>query len=437
MSTPSPATEQPFRNRASAMLLAAAGILLITMGVRQSLGLFVDPIVASTGVGIAAISFALAVGQFVWGAAQPLFGAIADHFGAYRVLIVGGLMLAAGAALASRSTTELGLILSLGVLVAAGSAAGSFAILIGVTSQYLPAHRRSFAAGLINAGGSMGQFLFAPFAQFLISGPGWTVGLLAMSISGLVTVPIAWLFRARRQGTGTGAGAPHGHDVSAETSPDAPRQLTLLDQLRIALRDRSYLCLNAGFFTCGFHIAFLVTHWPGDLRLCGLAPSVAANSLALVGIFNVGGSLGIGWLGGRYRMKYLLALLYASRAAVVICYLLMPKTALNVYIVAASLGVSWLATVPPTAGLVGKLFGTRYLTTLFGLTLLSHQIGGFLGAWLGGVAMAQLGSYQWVWYADIVLALLAAAVNLPIKEASPSRIAAPHGSRFATDSAAR
>jgi predicted MFS family arabinose efflux permease len=414
MSASTAATERPLQTRASTMLLASAGILLITMGVRQSLGLFVDPIVASTGVGIAAISFALAVGQLVWGAAQPLFGAIADHFGAYRVLIAGGLMLAAGAALASRSTSELGLILSLGVLVAAGSAAGSFAILIGVTSQYLPAHRRSFAAGLINAGGSMGQFLFAPFAQFLISGVGWSVGLLALSISGLATVPIAWVFRAR------GQGAAHPGDVSAETSPDAPRQLTLRDQLRIALRDRSYLCLNAGFFTCGFHIAFLVTHWPGDLRMCGLAPSVAANSLALVGIFNVGGSLGIGWLGGRYRMKYLLALLYVSRAAVVICYLLMPKTALNVYIVAASLGVSWLATVPPTAGLVGKLFGTRYLTTLFGLTLLSHQIGGFLGAWLGGVAMAQLGSYQWVWYADIVLALLAAAVNLPIKEASPS-----------------
>ncbi|HEY3849459.1 MAG TPA: MFS transporter [Steroidobacteraceae bacterium] len=431
MSLASGAIERPPPSRSSSMLLAAAAILLITMGVRQSMGLFVDPIVASTGVGIAAISFALAIGQLVWGAAQPLFGAIADHYGSYRVLIVGGLLLAAGAALASRSTTELGLILSLGVLVAAGSAAGSFAILIGVTSQYLPAHRRSFAAGLINAGGSMGQFLFAPFAQFVISGAGWTIGMLALSVSGLVTVPIAWLFRDRspaaplatapHAGAGAGGGAGGGAGSVGGTPADTVRSLSLRQQLRIALRDRSYLCLNAGFFTCGFHIAFLVTHWPGDLRMCGLAPTVAANSLALVGIFNVAGSVGIGWLGGRYRMKYLLALLYASRAAVVVCYLLMPKTALNVYIVAASLGVSWLATVPPTAGLVGKLFGTRYLTTLFGLTLLSHQIGGFLGAWLGGVAMAQLGSYQWVWYADIVLALLAAAVNLPIKEALPSR----------------
>jgi predicted MFS family arabinose efflux permease len=394
------------------MLWAAAGILLITMGVRQSLGLFVDPIVVSTGVGIASISFALAIGQFVWGAAQPVFGAIADHFGAYRVLLLGALLLSAGAALASWSTTETGLILSLGVLVAAGSAAGSFAILIGVSTQHLSAERRSFAAGVINAGGSLGQFIFAPFAEFMISGAGWTFGMLALAVSGLLTVPLAWLFRGR--------GTREAHE---EAGAPAVARLpsSLSHQLHLALRDRSYLCLNAGFFACGFHIAFLVTHWPGDLKLCGLAPTVAANSLALIGVFNVVGSLGIGWLGGRYRMKNLLALLYASRAAVLVAYLWMPKTALNVYLVAAALGVSWLATVPPTAGLVGKLFGTRYLTTLFGLTLLSHQIGGFLGAWLGGVVMAQRGSYEWMWYADIVLALLAAAVNFPIREAAPSR----------------
>jgi predicted MFS family arabinose efflux permease len=179
--------------------------------------------------------------------------------------------------------------------------------------------------------------------------------------------------------------------------------------------------LNAGFFTRGFHIAFLVTHLPGNLALCGLSATVAANSLALIGAFNVVGSLFVGWLGRQYRMKSILAWLYASRAAVVVCYLWMPKTAFNVYLIAGALGFSWLATVPPTAGLVGKLFGTRYLTTLFGLTLLSHQIGGFLGAWLGGVAMARLGSYDWVWYADIVLALAAALINLPIKEAVPPR----------------
>ena len=419
MSTPSAAVDKSIV-RPPVLLLAAGGILLLTMGVRQSLGLFVQPIVATTGVGIAAISLALAVGQFVWGAAQPLFGAIADHYGAHKVLIVGGLLLAGGGALATWSTSELGFILSLGVMMAAGTAAGSFAILIGATARYLPSHQRSLAAGFINAGGSAGQFLFAPFAQFLIGGAGWSIAMLTISLSGLVTIPISWLFRGRGERDASGDSVAS----TASAAQAAPRPLRLREQLRIAIRDPSYLCLNAGFFTCGFHIAFLVTHWPGDLRMCGLAPTVAANSLALVGIFNVGGSLGIGWLGGRYRMKYLLALLYASRAAIVLCYLLMPKTALNVYLVAAALGVSWLATVPPTAGLVGKLFGTRYLTTLFGVTLLSHQIGGFLGAWLGGIAMAQLGSYDWVWYADIVLALMATVVNLPIKEAAPLRASA-------------
>jgi predicted MFS family arabinose efflux permease len=197
--------------------------------------------------------------------------------------------------------------------------------------------------------------------------------------------------------------------------------VSLREQLRTASHDRSYLFLHAGFFTCGFHIAFLVTHLPGELQMCGLSASVAANSLAIIGGANFIGSVLVGWLGGRYRMKNILACLYASRAVVIVCYLLMPKTAFNVYLVAGALGFSWLATVPPTAGLVGKLFGTRYLTTLFGLTLLSHQIGGFLGAWLGGVAMAKLGSYQWVWYADIVLALFAALINLPIRESVPLR----------------
>jgi predicted MFS family arabinose efflux permease len=183
------------------------------------------------------------------------------------------------------------------------------------------------------------------------------------------------------------------------------------------MRNPSYLYLHAGFFTCGFHVAFLVTHLPSDVQLCGLTATVAANSLALIGLFNVVGSLGAGWLGQYFRMKYLLVWIYGSRAAIVAVYLLMPKTALNMYLFAGALGLTWLATVPPTSGLVGKLFGTRYLATLFGLTLVSHQVGGFLGAWLGGLALAQLGSYDWIWYADMSLALLAALINLPIREA--------------------
>ena len=391
------------------LVLAAAGILLLTMGVRQSLGLFVLPIVTATGVSLVSVSFALAIGQFVWGAAQPLFGAAADHYGTYRVLIFGAVLLAAGGALATLSSSGVGFTVTLGILLAAGTAAGSFAILIGSTHSLSPS-ARSLAAGIINAGGSLGQLMFAPLIQLLIKGAGWRTGMLGVSIVALMTVPLAWLFREKPP-------TPHASGAGAATSRG------LREQLRVAVRDPSYLYLNAGFFTCGFHIAFLVTHLPGNLALCGLSATVAANSLALIGAFNVAGSLFVGWLGRHYRMKSILAWLYASRAAVVICYLWMPKTALNVYLIAGALGFSWLATVPPTAGLVGKLFGTRYLTTLFGLTLLSHQIGGFLGAWLGGVAMARLGSYDWVWYADIVLALAAALINLPIKEEVPLKAA--------------
>jgi len=389
-----------------ALTLAASAILLITMGVRQTSGLFLIPITQSTGVSIVAMSFALAVGQFMFGAAQPVFGAIADKFGAEKVVIAGAIMLALGCVLTPLATSSTGLLLTMGVLSAAGAAAGSFSILIGIAAQRLPPERRSFAAGLINAGGSVGQSVFAPLVQLIIGAAGWASAMFASAFAALLTIPL--VLPLRRSQAAAAAGA-------ASLAP-APH-LTLGEQLRVALRDPSYLCLHAGFFTCGFHIAFLVTHLPNDLRLCGLGPEVAASSLMLIGLFNVAGSLSAGWLGQRYRMKYLLALIYASRPLIVAIYVAMPKTALNVYLFAGALGFTWLATVPPTSGLVSKLFGTRYLATLFGLTLLSHQIGGFLGAWLGGVALAQTGNYEWIWYADITLALLAAAVNLPIREA--------------------
>src|SRR4051812_1840298 len=388
------------------LMLAAAAILLITMGARQTSGLFLIPITQSTGISIVSMSFALAVGQFMFGAAQPIFGAIADKFGAVKVVVAGAVMLALGCVLTPLATSSTGLLLTMGVLSATGAAAGSFSILIGIAAQRLPPERRSFAAGLINAGGSVGQSVFAPLVQFFIGAAGWASAMFASAFAALLTIPLVLpLRRSQAAGSPGAAGltpVPH---------------LTLGEQLRVALRDPSYLCLHAGFFTCGFHIAFLVTHLPNDLRLCGLGPEVAASSLMLIGLFNVAGSLSVGWLGQCYRMKYLLALIYASRALIVASYVVMPKTALNVYLFAGALGFTWLATVPPTSGLVGKLFGTRYLATLFGLTLLSHQIGGFLGAWLGGVALAHTGSYEWIWYADITLALLAAVVNLPIREA--------------------
>ncbi|TCO81510.1 putative MFS family arabinose efflux permease [Plasticicumulans lactativorans] len=391
--------------------LAAAAILMITMGARQSLGLFVLPLGVTTGLGIEKISFALAVGQFVWGASQPLFGALADHYGSGRALVAGGLLLAAGLALTPLVNGEATLILSLGLLAAAGAGAGSFSILIGATASRLPPQRRAFASGFINAGGSFGQFVFAPLTQGLIAAFGWVHSMLTLALLSLLTLPLAWPLRRT---------APHAPTVvtgGAAGDGTAPASLGMRDQLRQAFADRSYWCLHAGFFTCGFHIAFLVTHLPGEVNLCGLSAGVSATALAIIGLANVAGSLGAGALAQRYRMKWLLVWMYASRALIVALYLLAPKTALTFYVFAAALGVTWLATVPPTAGLVGKLFGTRYLATLFGMTLLSHQVGGFFGAWLGGIALARFGNFDWMWYADIALAAAAALVNLPIREA--------------------
>lgn len=397
------------------LLLAAAAILTITMGARQTLGLFVSPLNTATGLGIVSISFAMAVGQFVWGASQPIFGAVADRYGSSRVIIVGGLLLALGLAITPFMRSEWGLMLSLGILVSAGAGAGSFSILIGATARRLPPEKRSFGSGFINAGGSFGQFVFAPVSQGLIAAFGWVTALIALAGATLATLPLARL-------VGHAPHAPASTTASAATAAASPG---FGEQLRIAARDPSYWCLHAGFFTCGFHVAFLITHLPGEVQLCGLPASVAATSIAIIGLANIVGSLSVGALGGVYRMKYLLFWTYAARAVAILIYLAAPKTTVTFYAFALVLGVTWLSTVPSTAGLVGKLFGTRYLATLFGLTLFSHQIGGFFGAWLGGLAVVQTGSYAWMWYADIALATAAALVNLPIREAPLEKTLAP------------
>jgi len=390
------------------LVLAAAAICAITMGARQSLGLFVSPLNTATGFGIVTISFAMAVGQFTWGASQPIFGAIADRYGPAPVIVLGGVLLAIGTALTPFATSPWMLLVATGLLTQAGAGAASFSVLIGATAQRLPFEKRAFAAGFINAGGSFGQFLFALINQALISTLGWVIAMISMACVALATLPLARPFR--RQPAARAA-------LLSSAGSTTSNELTLRGQLRIAARDRSYWLLHAGFFTCGFHIAFLITHLPGEIQLCGLSAGVAATSIAIIGLANIAGSLTAGALGSVYRMKWLLFWMYFSRAAAIAIYLAAPKTALTFYVFALVLGFTWLSTVPPTAGLVGKLFGTRYLATLFGLTLLSHQIGAFFGAWLGGLALASTGSYAWMWYADSVLALAAAFVNLPIEEA--------------------
>lgn len=397
-----------WNREALVVTFAAAAILMVTMGARQSLGLFVSPLNTSTGLGIVTISLALAVGQFTWGAIQPIAGAVADRYGPGRVIVAGMLVLALGSAVTPFMSSGLGLIFSLGILSAIGSGAGSFSVLFGATAQKLAAEERGKAAGIINAGGSLGQFVFAPVTQKLISGLGWMGAMWSLAVITLAALP---LVRA-----------------VAPRSPPKPKPRAgegMWPTVKGAMGDRSYLLLHAGFFTCGFHIAFLVTHLPQEVNLCGLPPTVASWSLAIIGLANIAGSLLAGSGTARFRSKYILASMYGSRAILIGWYLVAPKTALTFYIFAAGLGLTWLATVPPTAAIVGKLFGVRYLGTLFGLTLLSHQVGGFLGAYLGGLAFESSGNYQWMWYADMALAALAAVVNLPIREAPIAAQPAP------------
>jgi MFS family permease len=391
--------------------LAAAAVLMVTMGARQSLGLFVFPLNRSTGLGLVLISFALAVGQFVWGAVQPVGGMLADRFGPMRVLVSGILILAIGSALTPLWTSPFGLIFTVGLLLSAGTGITSFSVLIGAVAPRVSAAQRGTAAGIINAGGSFGQFVFAPLLQWLIGRLGWMGAMWSLAVMALCALPIVALLQ--RPSPSSNAMLPSG-------APFGIRKA-----VKSALSDRSYLLLHAGFFTCGFHVALVVTHLPGEVALWSLPDTVASWSLAIIGLGNIAGSLFAGWCLSRHLGKYVLFAVYGSRALLVLLFLAAPKTEWTFYLFAVGLGITWLATVPPTAGVIGKLFGTRYLATLFGLTLLSHQTGGFLGAWLGGLAITHFGDYLWMWYADALLAAGAALCNLPIREPAVEPQVAP------------
>ena len=389
--------------------LMAASILMITMGTRQSMGLYVGPLNTDTGLGIVSISLAMAIGQFVWGAVQPIAGAFADKYGPRPVLLYGLLILVLGTAVTPFVSSQMGLILTMGLLTAIGSGACSFSVLLGAAAQRMPATARGAASGIINAGGSFGQFVFAPIIGKLIQWVGWMGTMWSMAAVALLAIPLL-----NRLTSDTHA------PTAVATTPEGGLKKVVSD----AMRNPSYLLLHLGFFTCGFHIAFLVTHLPTEVGLCGLSPTVASWSLALIGLANIVGSLIAGSCVNLYRSKYVLAVMYGSRAVLIALYLVAPKTEWTFYAFAVGLGLTWLATVPPTAALVGKLFGVRYLATLFGLTLLSHQIGGFLGAYLGGLVFDAQGDYHWMWWADIALSAMAALVNLPIKEAPIQKLQA-------------
>ena len=407
-----PAMTPPSGRRPPAVgwvLLAAAGIFALTMGARQSMGLFLGSVNSATGLGLASISLAFAFGQLWWGLTQPFAGIVADRIGAGRVLALGIVGVAIGTALIPYMTTTAGLILAIGVLSAGGAGMAGPSVLMAATMRLVPPANRGMATGIVNAGGSFGQFLFAPLAVGIMAVGGWVLAVQSLAALTLLALPAAWVLR--------------GHsDVPA--LPGSARKESTGEAVRRALADRSFRLLAAGFFVCGFHVAFLATHLPGVVAACGLPQAVGAWALSLLGLFNIVGSFGIGWAigfrGGRWPMKRLLSLIYATRALAVLVFVLTPKSTPVMLVFAAVMGLTYLSTVPPTAGLVAKFFGPAHMGTLFGLVMVTHQIGGFLGAFLGGKAFELTGSYDWLWYADILLAVGAALIHLPIREA-PAR----------------
>jgi MFS family permease len=397
-------TSNPAAPRHAALwlvLLAAAGTFALTMGTRQTMGLFLSPLNTATGLGLASISLAFAFGQLWWGLTQPFAGAMADKIGAGRVLLAGALLVALGTFITPYMTTTLGLVLAIGVLSAGGAGMAGPAVLMAATTRLIAADKRGLATGIVNAGGSFGQFVMAPVAVALMAGIGWAAAMQVMGLIVLLCLPAAFLLRGN----------------SLQAAPKGQKVLGTRAAIAQALRTPSFLLLGAGFFVCGFHVAFLATHLPGVIAACGLPAQWAGWSLAMIGLFNIVGSVAMGWAVGRWRMKSLLSLVYAARGLAVLVFLAAPKTGPVMLVFAAVMGLTFLSTVPPTAGLVAKFFGPSNMATLFGIVMLGHQVGGFLGAWLGGQVFEATGSYDWVWYIDIVLAIGAALIHLPIREA--------------------
>lgn len=393
--------------KAWVVLICAATMVTIAMGIRQAFGLFLRPIELDLGIGREAFGFAIALQNLVLGLAQPFVGALADRHGAGRIAAVGGILYAVGLGLTATISSALGLTWTLGLLVGLAMTGTTFVIAIGAATRAVPAEKRGVAAGIVTAGGSFGQFLLVPVAQGLIDNFGWRETFLIYAalaaLMALLAIGIA------------------GRPTTSATSNSAPTQ-SFGEALREASTHSGFWLLNLGFFVCGFHVAFIGTHLPAFLVDKGLDASVGARALALIGLFNILGSYVFGMMADKWRKKYVLGAIYLSRAVVMLVFLSLPITALSATIFASVLGFLWLGTVPLTSGLVAQIFGVRYVSTLFGIVFLSHQIGAFFGAWGAGYAYRLTGSYDFAWQASIAIALLAAVIHWPIKDSPAARL---------------
>jgi predicted MFS family arabinose efflux permease len=392
--------------RTPTVVLVASGLILtLSMGIRHGFGLFLQPMSADLHWGRESFALAIAVQNLMWGIATPFAGMFADRFGSHRVAFVCALLYVAGLASMAMATTPLMLVLTAGVLIGTGLAGLSFSIVAGVLGRKFPPEKRSMALGISAAAGSFGQFAVLPVTQTLLSLLGWYGALLALAAIGLLMVPLSAAVYERHAGA-------HAFQQSAGAA------------IREALGHRGYMLLTIGFFVCGFQVVFIGVHLPAYLADKGLPPHVAVTALALIGLFNIVGSWTTGWLGSRMPKRYILSAIYFSRAVVFALFFFLPLSAGSVYAFAVALGLLWLSTVPPTNSIVAQIFGVRYLAMLTGVTFFSHQIGSFLGAWLGGRLFDSTGNYDVVWYLAIALGVLAGLINLPVDEREIKRPAA-------------
>ncbi|MBT9466933.1 MFS transporter [Hydrogenophaga sp.] len=396
------ATASPTRAPLSTFQVLACGAMIVTlsMGIRHGFGLWLQPITQAQDWTRENFAFALAIQNLSWGLFGIFAGMAADRFGAFRVLIGGALLYGLGLTGMALTTTPMTFALTAGVLIGAAQAGTTYAVIYGVIGRQISAEKRSWAMGVAAAAGSFGQFLMVPVEGWLISSFGWQEALLFLSAAVLLIVPLAW---GLREPGFAGGSAP-------------AREQTILQALREAFRYRSFQLLMAGYFVCGFQVVFIGVHMPSYLKDNGLSPQVASYALALIGLFNVFGTYAAGALGQRMAKRHILSFIYFARAVVIAIFLIVPLSPMSVYVFASVMGLLWLSTIPPTNAVVAQIFGVAHMSMLGGFVFFSHQIGSFMGVWLGGVLYDRTGSYDIVWYISIALGVFAGLINLPVRE---------------------
>ena len=388
------------------IIICGCAIALLSFGPRSSLGFFIQPMSRDLAWGRDVFGLALALQNLLWGLGQPIAGAIADRFGLLRVMVVGALLYAGGLLMMRYASSPASLDLGAGVMIGFGLSGCSFNLVLSAFSKLLPLEKRGLALGAGTAAGSFGQFLFAPFGVAMIDQFGWQSALTVFALLMLLIVPLALALSTQVAAT---SNVPDGEQQSFRTA------------LAEAFGHRSYVLLVLGFFTCGFQLAFITVHLPAYLSDRGVSAQTGGWVVAAIGLFNIVGSLSVGWLQNKYPKRYILSVIYFARAMSIVAFISFPVTAFSAIVFGAATGLTWLSTVPPTSALVAVMFGTRWFATLYGFAFVSHQVGGFLGVWLGGIVFEKFGSYTPIWWLSVLFGLLSALINLPIVEQPVAR----------------